>query len=161
MNLQGFTQSEGFSDGTSGKETAYLIRRYKRRSFSPQVRKIPWSRTWQSTPVFLPGESHGQRSLVGYSPWGHKELGTTEATQHACTHAHRETYVLFCQDLIILFSGRVHSFFPPSLPLSLSPSLPLVLSLFLSLFLSFFQVQSQGWEDYLEKGAAMHSSILA
>ena len=33
---------------------------------------------WQPTPVFLPGESHGQRSLVGYSPWGHKESDTTE-----------------------------------------------------------------------------------
>ena len=38
----------------------------------------PWRRAWQPTPVFLPGESHGQRSLVGYSPWSHKELVTTE-----------------------------------------------------------------------------------
>ena len=37
-------------------------------------------RKWQPTPVFLPGESHGQRSLVGYSPWGHKESDTTEVT---------------------------------------------------------------------------------
>ena len=42
------------------------------------VGKIPWSRTWQPTPVFLPGESHGQRSLAGYSPWGHKESDMTE-----------------------------------------------------------------------------------
>ena len=40
--------------------------------------KAPWRRAWQPIPVFLPGESHGQRSLVGYSPWGHKELDTTE-----------------------------------------------------------------------------------
>jgi len=39
--------------------------------FIPRVRKIPWRRAWQPTIVFLPGESHGQRSLVGYSPWGH------------------------------------------------------------------------------------------
>ena len=38
----------------------------------------PWRRKWQPTPVFLPGESHGQRSLVGYSPWGRKELDTPE-----------------------------------------------------------------------------------
>ena len=38
----------------------------------------PWRRKWQPTPVFLPGKSHGQRILVGYSPWGHKELDTTE-----------------------------------------------------------------------------------
>ena len=37
-----------------------------------------WRRKWQPTPVFLPGESHGQRILVGYNPWGHKELDTTE-----------------------------------------------------------------------------------
>ena len=44
--------------------------------FDPWVRKIPWRREWPPTPVFLPGESHGQRSLVG--PWGRKELDTTE-----------------------------------------------------------------------------------
>ena len=48
------------------------------RSFDPWVRKIPCRRKWQSTPVFLPGEYHGQRSLVGYILWGYKELGTTE-----------------------------------------------------------------------------------
>ena len=47
------------------------------------VRETPWRRAWQPTPVFLPGESHGQRSLAGYSPWGHKESHMTEATLHA------------------------------------------------------------------------------
>ena len=49
-------------------------------------RKIPRRREWLPTPVFLPGEIHRQRSLVGYSPWGHKELDTTERlsiTQHS------------------------------------------------------------------------------
>ena len=46
--------------------------------FSPWVRKIPWRRKWHPTPVLLPGKSHGRRSLVGYSPWGHKESDTTE-----------------------------------------------------------------------------------
>ena len=45
---------------------------------SPWVGKIPWRRKWQSTPVFLPGESHGRRSLVRYSPRGGKESDTTE-----------------------------------------------------------------------------------
>ena len=54
------------------------------------VGKICWRRAWQPTPIFLPGESHGQRSLAGYSPWGRKESDTTEATEQACT-----------QDLII------------------------------------------------------------
>ena len=46
--------------------------------FDPWIGKIPWRREWQPTPVFLPGESHGQRSLVGYNPWGCKELDMTE-----------------------------------------------------------------------------------
>jgi len=50
----------------------------KRCRLDPWVGKIPWSGKRQPTPVFLPGESHGQRSLVGYSPWGHKESGATQ-----------------------------------------------------------------------------------
>ena len=46
------------------------------------VGKIPWRREWQPTPVFLSGEFHGQRSLVGYISWGHKELDTTEWLTH-------------------------------------------------------------------------------
>ena len=46
--------------------------------FDPWVGKIPWRRKWQLTPESLPGKSHGQRSLVGCSPWGRKESGTTE-----------------------------------------------------------------------------------
>ena len=49
-----------------------------RPGFSPWVGKILWRREWLPMPVFLPGESHGQRSLEGYSPWGHKESDTTE-----------------------------------------------------------------------------------
>ena len=41
-------------------------------------REDPWRRKWQPTPVLLPGKSHGWRSLVGYSPWGHKESDMTE-----------------------------------------------------------------------------------
>ena len=55
----------------------------RRPGFNPWVRKIPWRRKWQPTPVFsLPGESRGQRSLVGYSPWGCKELDMTEWLIH-------------------------------------------------------------------------------
>ena len=49
-----------------------------RPGFKPCVGKISWRRKWQPTPVFLPGKSHGWRSLVGYSPWGHKESDMTE-----------------------------------------------------------------------------------
>ena len=50
----------------------------RRPRFDPWVGKIPWRREWLPTPVFLPGEFHRQRSLAGYSPWGVKELDTTE-----------------------------------------------------------------------------------
>ena len=52
----------------------------RRCGFDPWVGKIPWRRKWQPSPVFLPGESPGQRSLSGYSPWGCKESDMTEAT---------------------------------------------------------------------------------
>ena len=58
----------------SGKDSACQCRRPR---FDPGVRKILWRRKWQPTLVFLPEKSHGQRNLVGYSPWGHKELDMT------------------------------------------------------------------------------------
>ena len=65
----------------SGQESACQFRRH---TFDPCVRKIPQRRKWQPTPVVLPGKSHGQRSLEGYSPWGHEEADTTEHTPR-CT----------------------------------------------------------------------------
>ena len=67
----------------SGKESACQCRR---RRFDPWVRKIPWRRKWQPTPVFLPGKRHGQWSLEGYSPWGRKEL---DATEHSRVHLNK------------------------------------------------------------------------
>ena len=46
----------------------------RRHGFDPWLEKTPWRRKWQPTPVFLPGKSHGQRRLVGYSPWGHERF---------------------------------------------------------------------------------------
>ena len=78
----------GFSGSSDGKESA---------SSAGDPGSIPGSgREWQPTPVFLPGKSHGQRNLVGYSPWGHKESGMTDQlTFHGhqtwgsvlCTHS--------------------------------------------------------------------------
>ena len=70
----------GFPGGTSGKELTCQCRRHKRLRFDPWIGKIPWRKAWQPTPVFLPGESHGQRNLVGYSTKGCKESDTTEVT---------------------------------------------------------------------------------
>ena len=67
--------AQGIPRPGSGKESTCQCRRCE---FDPWVWKIPWKREWLSTPVFLPGESHGQRKLMGHSPWGHKESDLTE-----------------------------------------------------------------------------------
>ena len=66
-----------FPGGADGKEPTYQCRRH---GFNLWVGKIPWRRKWQSTPVFLPGESHGQRSLAAVVHRVAKESDTTEAT---------------------------------------------------------------------------------
>ena len=75
----------------------------RRPGFGPWVGKIPWRREWLPTPVCFPGESHGQRSLASYSPWGHKELDKTEwliYTHIIFTHIRNPTrqcyYICFC-----------------------------------------------------------------
>jgi len=65
----------GFLGGSDGKESACSA---GDPGFNPWIGKIPWRRKWQPTPVFLPGESRGQRSLTGYSPQGHKESDKAE-----------------------------------------------------------------------------------
>ena len=59
----------------------------RRPGFNPWVGKIPWRRKWQPTPVLLPGKFHGQRSLVGYSPWDGKESDTTERLHSLCVNS--------------------------------------------------------------------------
>ena len=59
----------GFPGGLVGKESACNV---------GDLGLVPWRRAWLPTPIFLPGEFHGQRSLAGYSPWGHRELDITE-----------------------------------------------------------------------------------
>ena len=70
-----FLQCNSFPSGSDGRESAS---QYRRHSFDPWVGKIPCRREWQPTLVLLPGEFHGQRSLVGYSPWGYNESETAE-----------------------------------------------------------------------------------
>ena len=103
----------------------------QRPGFDPWVRKIPWRRKWQPTPVFLPGESCGQRSLVGYSPCGRKESGMTEwlhfhfSVSLSCLQMeHHQDYLL--SPSLLLFC--------PSTPISLS-SLNCILHLFIHLYL--------------------------
>ena len=79
-NCKTFNTLLGFPRWCSGKESANHCRRLKRRRFSPWVWKIPWSKKWQSTPLFLPGKFHGQGRLVKYSLWDCKQSDTNEHT---------------------------------------------------------------------------------
>ena len=76
----------GFPGGTSGKEPIYQYRRHKRQRFNPWIGKIPWRRAQQPTPVSLPGESHEQRNLEGYSLSGHSHTRLKQLSMH--THIH-------------------------------------------------------------------------
>ena len=72
---QGIQDLRGFLGSSDGKESACNV---GDSGLIPWVGKISWRRKWQPTPVFLPGESHGERSLVGYSLCGRKELDMTD-----------------------------------------------------------------------------------
>ena len=74
-----------FAGGSVMKESTYQCRRS---GFDPWVGKIPWRRKWQPAPVCLPGESHGRRSLVGYSPWGRKTDTTQQLYNNALSTHH-------------------------------------------------------------------------
>ena len=89
-NSTGFERLDGIPQRLSGKESICQCRRHRRPAFDPWVRKIPWRKEGQPTPVFLPGKPHAQRSLVGYSPGGCKELHTTERmnTTKRLRHVH-------------------------------------------------------------------------
>ena len=71
----------GFSMWSRGIDFTCKCKICKRYKFDPWAGKMPWSWKRQPTPVFLPGESHGQRSLVGYSPWDHRELDQSQQQQ--------------------------------------------------------------------------------
>ena len=73
MHIHVYKYVHGLPWWFSGEKPAF---QYKRCGLKPWVGKIPWRRKWQPSPVFLPGESHGQRSLAGYSSLGHKESDT-------------------------------------------------------------------------------------
>ena len=110
--------------------------RYK---FDPWVGKIPWRRAQKLTPVFLPREFHGQRSLGGRSPQGPKELDTTEATEHACTELATGEWRFASTQIAFL------------VPFTSSERFQIHLT----------KQKFYGLEDPLEKGMATHSSILA
>ena len=96
--------------GLHGKESAC---QYRRCRFDPWVRKIPWRRKQQPTPLFLPGKSQGQRSLVGYSPRSRKELDTTEQLNNNNNeHVHLITSVPLYSNCIAAYGHLTESYDP-------------------------------------------------
>ena len=131
--------------------------------FDPWVGKIPWRRKWKSTPVLLPGKSHGQRSLVGYSPWGPKESDTTEQlnwTEYSIVymyhnfliHSSANGHLGFFHVLAIVKSSEV------DIKVHVSSVAQMVKRLST---MQETRVRSLGWEDPLEKEMATHSSTIA
>ena len=77
----------------------------KSHRFNPWVWKVPWRRTWQPMPVFLPGESHGQRNLVGYSPWDCRVGYDWSDLAHV--HALRYWVGIHLVDLVMWWAGEL------------------------------------------------------
>ena len=92
-----------FPGGSVDKEPACQCRRCRKHGINPWVRKIPWRRKWQPTPVFFPGKSHGQRSLVGCSPHGVVK-SQTQLSEHTFTRkAHYSvfsSFLIHCPKLV-------------------------------------------------------------
>ena len=84
QNIESSSLCYRFPRWLTGKEAICQCRRHRRHSFDPWVRKIPWRRKWQTTPVFLHENFRGQRGLMGYSPWGRKEWDRTEHAAALC-----------------------------------------------------------------------------
>ena len=94
----------GFSGSSVGKESATNTLDVGELGSIPGLGRSPWRRKWQPTPVFLPGESHEQRSLRVYSPQDHKELDTIDATKHARIHIHKHLYSILVFKVFSAFS---------------------------------------------------------
>ena len=94
----------------SGKEPICQCKRVKKHRFSPWVEKIPWRRKRKPTPVLLPGKAHGQRRLVGYSPWGLKKWDITKRV-----HFHLITFAMALSPSTVSFISEIIFFFNISL----------------------------------------------
>jgi len=93
-----------------GKESTCQCRKH---GFDPQLEKIPWRRKWQPTLVFLPGKSHGQRGLVGYSPWGRKEPDMAQWLNN--NSVHDDGFDFQTQSVLMLCSENCsHQWHPPA-----------------------------------------------
>ena len=117
LNFQGYFKFPilflGLPKYHSGKESACQCRRYKRCGFNPWVGKISWRRKWQPILVFLPRKSHGQRSLVGYSPGdcnSFKNNGAQHSTHTFCLRIINSTITSLGKPSVTLPIKSVHPF---------------------------------------------------
>ena len=94
-HIKGVSCLTGLPRWCGGKESTWQCRRYKRHRFHPWVGEIPWRRKWQPTPGFLPGEFHGQRSLVGLQSTGSPRVRHNWTGAH--THTHTHIHMLLCR----------------------------------------------------------------
>ena len=85
--------AQGFPSDSVVKNLPASCRRCKGCGVNPWVGKIPWRREWQPTPIFLPGESHGQRNLAGYSPWGRRRVRHDLETKQQQGCSTKSTYL--------------------------------------------------------------------
>ena len=102
----------GFPAYASGKESGCQCGRHKRHGFHPWVGKIPWRRAWQPIPVFLPGESQGQRNLMGYSPQGHRESDIAEVWLNTRAHLAIQT-VRYLKACVCPIERMIYLLSPP------------------------------------------------
>ena len=99
-----------FPGGTVVKESAW---QYRKSGFNLWVRKLPWRRKWQPTPVFLLEKSYRQRSLVGYSPWDCQELDTPERQSTHCVYVWAPSILFCCCSFEITLSNAFFFFKQP------------------------------------------------
>ena len=155
----------GFPGSSVGKESACQCRRP---GFEPWVGKIPWRRKWQPSPVFLPGESRGQRRMAGYSPWGCR-VRHDWMTKHTHTHSW-PMYNIIQSSALQSLNVILHL----QLVKDIGYIPHVVQYILVAYFMGFpcgsvvknspvmqeTRVWSLGWEDPLEKEMTHHSSIL-
>ena len=139
----------GFLGCTIGKEPTCQCRKHKRRGFDPWVGNISWRRARQPTPVFLPGESHGQRSLAGHSP--HR------ATQ-SWMHWSNLAGIVFLNNYLVI-KNKKNKFILPSFILSQIFFFSLYRSRFLTYIISF--VWRTSFKYFLQSGSILVVNIIS
>ena len=97
------------TDFPGGSDSKSICLQWGRPGFDPWVGKIPWRRQWHPTTVLLPGKSHGQRSLAGCSPWGHRESDTPECLDFTSVLMHATLCLLLWLTLHIILLHSQHS----------------------------------------------------